>query len=320
MVPISINFLGGSHGNFLQRLLTVAFTNNNRVDENTTSNGTWHLSNGGTCISAAHFWWLTPNIILGGEKFTPFDKWDYPNLEKNVVHITPSTLIAQALICSYWRRHGEIFCFSPSELLNMDEHTFSTEWQRRQCDDVDTVFLEQQRLKANRLFCFHQTKKEIFKNGVVDEASLIHYWATRNWQVNYGIKYNNIWRSSISTDHIVVDFDMLWLYDVESALRGVNIISSTFGIDIISPTDRLVELLTKFKLNLHELPGDLAQVSAAFYDFENNIDSSLQNLSINGKILLLIMIYISSNFTTAFNHKPFHKFPESTVELARSVR
>ena len=127
-MKVSINYTGGAHGNFLEMACNYIFFKIGIPPiDRVTHNGTYHkdlsdneqfLYNFKNKFVAFPFWWLHPHPVTQN-----WPKVPYP-LEQTIVNINSKSIEEIALLRMYWRRRGDGFFLSPSELLSTSKTEF----------------------------------------------------------------------------------------------------------------------------------------------------------------------------------------------------
>jgi hypothetical protein len=330
MEQISINFIGGSHGNFLSLLCQTAFCNlqaNKIISGAVTYNGTYHnLDVKNKVFIPAHYFTMIMNpdpVEINGTSLEILNhiKSSMPALSKKIINISLDSTIEHALLLTYWRRAGDCFFMSPNELLHSTVSDV-----RIQFEESKIVNVQQPLGAKHREIIFNNALTLYEKYTTPNEIELIMFWCNHRQfkRTQYGLgmsawQANNVWLAALPEENIV-NFRMIWFYDEASCLAGIKLISDTFNLPLTASDEKMLQVISTFGNNIQEKPN-INLVQEKYNDIISGNNSSLDTITLNDKIVLLQALRIYYKLLPVdFEELNLTSYPSTATEYREIIQ
>jgi len=242
---IHINFVDGTYGRFLEKLLNLAFCNIDLPTKNLSPNGTWHVKYSEeakllTKFSSDHFYRSQPKT-------------------KQIISIECQTSIEKALSIYNWTRVADFFPFVAGDILRLTRTEFLSEHALK---GFDLGFMHRTWLPGD-LEHFQQRRAihlQYILDTMYDGEYAVKENVIRNW-VPEGILLYVLGEISLSytwpqnkDEHQIVPFKMISLFDDDLTFLELNKISEAFEMPTLAPHNKIVDTLHFFRENIRGLP------------------------------------------------------------------
>lgn len=320
MDKISINYTGGSHGNFLEIACNyIFFKIGIPPSDRVTVNGTYHrdligneqlIYNLRKRFVAFPFWWLYPHPVTQN-----WPKVPYP-LEKTIINISSKSLEEIALLRMYWRRRGDGFFLSPEELLN----TSKTEFLKLKNNvSYPIKWKNGEKLASDQREVFIANVTNLYKSEYLSEIEVIRFWmdpfqwdhkADYDWMINTSDNFID----SLKESHNIIDFEMKWFYNPSLFLDKIKYIGNILELEQQISDDEIRQMSNSLVSTIYEMPENLDIVQEKFLAVTNKQIVDLSTLTLNEKIGLVTMMNVKFNlWYDNYNH--LTEFPNTTENL-----
>lgn len=306
---ISINYPGGAHGNFLNKLCNFAYGNVPfDINESTTSNGTFH-KNLGSIDKFFRFAYWRANLPDQSALFL-----EIPPCSSSIISIRANSTLAKALCRVYWRRINDVFCLSPSNLVGMTNSDIQNALANTLYPQIFSELIE---LKFAQIRAIaNDNVLRISSNcASMSKLEVIKFWLSPFngciTNIDYCVRMSNVWEPSHAhTPECLVD--MISLYDLDTGLDEIKKIGKHFDLLQLVSDEDITLRLRSLPLAIQEFPH-LATVRNKFAAYSNGTDGDL-DLGINDMLVLLQMISIEDNISPGFADT-WRKLPATMSEL-----
>ena len=199
----SINYTGGGHGHFLEYACNYIFFKQG-IDPNQriSFNGTYHkeIPDLNRQFIAFPFWWLYPDANVKDWPKVPY------LLQKTVINISSKSLEEITLLRMYWRRRGDGFFLSPSELLYTTKQELT---DKINSINYPTTWIAGKAQSEQHRNTLSNNALSLYQVDTLTEMDVIRFWidpfipdhvTDKEWMINTSVKFIE-W---IITDHTVI--------------------------------------------------------------------------------------------------------------------
>lgn len=310
---ISVNFVPGSHGNFLKQLLDLVFAERRWSKSPVTAAGTWHLhiTDKELCKNAPPQKFQKHHYYRNADVLPDFiDRSSWAVFSDPAINITVETIQEKILISMYFARVGDDLPLSAIEISELNMENFIYTWILKNKVDVpDLPYL------PYRLHLFEDVLRDVyqFKNTVPNEIDVIKFWSKDITRIDRHLDASAKFLES--SKHTIYHFRMIWLYNHIDCLNAIREISNQFNIPILVSDDEIRTTIDFFKSTIKELPNmDLAQQK--FDAIVGGIDVTLLDLDINSKIFLWLFL---QHHYSLLDQSAITEWPSTSIEMRDKI-
>lgn len=321
-MKVSINYTGGAHGHFLEYACNHIFCNAGRNPKQRVSdNGTYHVPLTTTeqllylskkKFTAFPFWWLHPHPVTQTWPKVPH------KLENTIINISSKSIEEIALLRIYWRRRGDGFFLSPTELLNASRQEFI---EKRDNNKPHVTWNEGESLAKWQRNLLSENALSLYKNDTLDEMTVIRFWmdpylsgerVDQEWMVDTSVQFIE------SIDKRVIEFPMKWFYCPNDFLSGITMIGTELGMEKKVPDSEILEIVQNITHTIHEYPKNMPLVFEKFEAIKRKELVDLSILELNDKIMLVTLLNIEYKLWYG-DYEHLTEFPKTSDKLVEII-